>query len=170
MTALSLWPPSRMPSWWRPAAVFSETQRFLDFLPFAPFTTSSPLSKSCFSIRSPTVTLSISNVNYAPITSPRRGTPWKNPLIEVRHRRVFRKVQILVIANKFGTSGFLYRSNKLMFDEQSKNLWSTLEGKPVVGSLVGSGLRLRSHPLVTTTWGEWKSASRHHGLVTEHGP
>ena len=61
------------------------TQRFLDFLPFAPFTTSSPLSKSCFSIRSPTVTLSISNANYAPITSPRRGTPWKNPLIEVRH-------------------------------------------------------------------------------------
>ena len=57
---------------------------------------------------------------------------------------------------KFGTSGFLYRSNKLMFDQESMSLWSTLEGKPVVGSLVGSGLRLRSHPIVTTTWGEWK--------------
>ncbi len=57
---------------------------------------------------------------------------------------------------KFGTSGFLYRSNKLMFDQESMSLWSTLEGKPVVGSLVGAGLRLRSHPIVTTTWGEWK--------------
>ena len=57
----------------------------------------------------------------------------------------------------FGTSGFLYRSNKLMFDEESMSLWSTLEGKPVVGGLVGSGLRLRSHPVVTTTWGEWKA-------------
>jgi hypothetical protein len=57
---------------------------------------------------------------------------------------------------RFGTSGLLYRSNKLMFDEESKSLWSSLEGKPVIGSLVGSGLRLRSLPVVTTTWGEWK--------------
>ena len=57
----------------------------------------------------------------------------------------------------FGTSGLLYRSNKLMFDEESLNLWSTLEGKPVVGSLVKSGLRLGSRPLVTTTWGEWRT-------------
>ncbi len=42
----------------------------------------------------------------------------------------------------FGTSGFLYQSNKLMFDHESKSLWSTLEGKPVIGPLVGSGLRL----------------------------
>lgn len=37
----------------------------------------------------------------------------------------------------FGTSGLLYRSNKLMFDEETKSLWSTLEGKPVVGPLAG---------------------------------
>ena len=37
----------------------------------------------------------------------------------------------------FGTSGLLYRSNKLMFDEETRSLWSSLEGMPVVGSLVG---------------------------------
>ena len=58
---------------------------------------------------------------------------------------------------KFGTSGLLYRSNKLMFDHETRSLWSTFQGVPVVGALVGSGLRLKSHPVVTTTWGEWRS-------------
>jgi hypothetical protein len=56
----------------------------------------------------------------------------------------------------FGTSGLLYRSNKLMFDEETGSLWSSLEGMPVVGPLVNQGLRLTFHPVVTTTWGEWK--------------
>lgn len=58
----------------------------------------------------------------------------------------------------FGTSGLLYRSNKLMFDEETATLWSTLEGAPAVGPLVGSGLRLKARPIVTTTWGEWRRA------------
>ena len=58
---------------------------------------------------------------------------------------------------RLGTSGLLYRSNKLMFDEETGSLWSTLEGRPVVGDLVGAGLQLRSRPVVTTTWGEWKA-------------
>lgn len=58
---------------------------------------------------------------------------------------------------RFGTSGLLYRSNKLMFDEGTASLWSTLEGEPVVGRLVGSGLELVSHAAVTTTWGEWRA-------------
>jgi len=57
-----------------------------------------------------------------------------------------------------GTSGFLYRSNKLMFDEETKSLWSTLEGRPVIGPLAGSGVELRYRPVVTTTWGEWRAA------------
>jgi hypothetical protein len=58
----------------------------------------------------------------------------------------------------FGTSGLLYRSNKLMFDEETRSLWSTLEGRPVVGLLAGSGLQLRFRSAVTTTWGEWRKA------------
>jgi len=66
-----------------------------------------------------------------------------------------------VVAGKrigFGTSGLLYRSNKLMFDEETMSLWNTIDGTPVVGPLAGSGLQLTSHPAVTTTWGEWRAA------------
>ena len=56
----------------------------------------------------------------------------------------------------FGTSGLLYRSNKLMFDHETKSLWNTFEGVPVVGALAGSDLRLTAHAVVTTTWGEWR--------------
>jgi hypothetical protein len=58
--------------------------------------------------------------------------------------------------HELGTSGFLYRSNKLMYDHATKSLWSTLAGEPVVGPLVGTGLVLESLPVVTTTWGEWR--------------
>lgn len=57
---------------------------------------------------------------------------------------------------RFGTSGLLYRSNKLMFDELTGSLWSSVEGRPVVGPLTGSDLALEAFPVVTTTWGEWK--------------
>ena len=56
----------------------------------------------------------------------------------------------------FGTSGLIYRSNKLMFDHESNSLWSTLLGTPVIGKLAGSGLKLESLPIVTTRWGEWR--------------
>ena len=63
-----------------------------------------------------------------------------------------------------GTSGFLYRSNKLMYDRATQSLWSTTRGEPVVGPLVapeaerasGGGIRLDRRPVVTTTWGEWR--------------
>lgn len=58
----------------------------------------------------------------------------------------------------FGTSGLLYRSNKLMFDHESLSLWSTVEGRPVIGPLAGSGLELTAYPVVTTTWREWRAA------------
>lgn len=58
---------------------------------------------------------------------------------------------------KFGTSGFLCRSNKLFFDEATKSLWSTLEGKPVVGKLINQDLELNLRSSVTTTWEEWKN-------------
>ena len=56
-----------------------------------------------------------------------------------------------------GTSGFLYRSNKLMYDKETQSLWSTFSGSPVVGSLVGKGIKFQHRYVVTTTWGEWKA-------------
>jgi hypothetical protein len=58
----------------------------------------------------------------------------------------------------FGTSGLLYRSNKLMFDSESMSLWSTLDGRPVIGELAGAPLQLEALPIVTTTWREWKTS------------
>lgn len=58
---------------------------------------------------------------------------------------------------QLGTSGFLYRSNKLMYDRATSSMWSTLHGAPVVGPLVGKGIILKRRSVVTTTWGEWKS-------------
>ncbi|MGB5881672.1 MAG: DUF3179 domain-containing (seleno)protein, partial [Thermoanaerobaculia bacterium] len=42
----------------------------------------------------------------------------------------------------FGTSGLLYRSNKLMFDRQTLTLWSNLTGEPVIGRLARSSIHL----------------------------
>ncbi len=59
----------------------------------------------------------------------------------------------------FGSSGFLYRSNKLMYDTQTNSLWNQFTGRPVVGPLTGSGIELKTRPVVITRWSEW--AARH---------
>jgi hypothetical protein len=57
----------------------------------------------------------------------------------------------------FGTSGLLYRSNKLLFDHETASLWSSLTGEPVVGPLVALNLKMSALPVVTTTWREWRT-------------
>jgi hypothetical protein len=66
-------------------------------------------------------------------------------------------------ARLFGSSGLLYRSNKLMYDEETLSLWSNLTGEPVAGPLAGRGIALAPLPLTVTTWGEWK---RRHPATT----
>ena len=46
------------------------------------------------------------------------------------------------VHHELGTSGFLYRSNKLMYDHATMSLWSTFAGEPAVGPLVGRGIEL----------------------------
>ena len=60
------------------------------------------------------------------------------------------------VNHALGTSGFLYRSNKLMYDQATQSLWSTMRGTPVVGPLAGKGIVLDRGSVVTTTWGEWR--------------
>ena len=61
----------------------------------------------------------------------------------------------------FGTSGFLFRSNKLMYDRTTRTLWNQFTGEPVLGSLAddmdadGEPLRLSLLPVVLTTWEDW---------------
>ncbi len=56
---------------------------------------------------------------------------------------------------EFGTSGMLYRSNKLMYDRATETLWHQFRGEPAVGPLAGSGIRLEILPNTLTTWMEW---------------
>ncbi len=60
------------------------------------------------------------------------------------------------VDHEFGTSGFLYRSNKLMYDQATQSLWMTLLGQPVIGPLVEEDITLEYRSVVTTTWGEWR--------------
>ncbi len=78
---------------------------------------------------------------------------------------------------RFGTSGLLYRSNKLMYDRNTRTLWNQFSGKPAWGALVGEGIRLAVLPVVVTTWGDW--VARHPdttvldintGFIRDYGP
>lgn len=61
----------------------------------------------------------------------------------------------------FGTSGLLYRSNKLMFDHKTLTLWSNITGEAVLGALAGAPgkptRRLAFLPVSVATWGGWRS-------------
>ena len=56
----------------------------------------------------------------------------------------------------FGTSGLLYRSNKLMFDRATLSLWSNLTGEAVVGERAAQGSRLTMLPMTLTRWDAWR--------------
>ena len=57
---------------------------------------------------------------------------------------------------RFGTSGLLYRANKLMWDDRTESLWNQFTGEPVIGPLAQSGLKLESLPLVLEPWVRWR--------------
>jgi len=61
----------------------------------------------------------------------------------------------------FGSSGLLYRSNKLMYDHATQSLWNQFTGRPVVGALTGSGIELKTRPVTITTWEDWKARNPH---------
>ena len=58
----------------------------------------------------------------------------------------------------FGSSGFLYRSNKLMFDRETNSLWNQFTGEPVTGPLADSGIQLKIRPVTITSWSNWKKS------------
>jgi Protein of unknown function (DUF3179) len=55
----------------------------------------------------------------------------------------------------FGSSGMLYRSNKLMFDRETDSLWNQFTGEPVTGKLLTSGIKLKIRPVTITSWKNW---------------
>ena len=59
----------------------------------------------------------------------------------------------------FGSSGFLYRSNKLMFDRQTDSLWNQFTGEPVSGPLVAADITLKILPVAITSWAKWQASN-----------
>ncbi len=56
----------------------------------------------------------------------------------------------------FGTSGYLYQGDKLLYDRATRSLWHAMTGRPVVGRLALSGIELTRLPITVTTWAAWK--------------
>ena len=70
-------------------------------------------------------------------------------------------------ATTFGTSGLLYRSNKLMYDRLTNTLWSSLVGRPVIGKLAKrDDLKLDYFPAALTTWQEWLEEHPDTGIIS----
>lgn len=63
---------------------------------------------------------------------------------------------------EFGVSGLLYNSDVLMYDLETKSLWSQIERHAVTGEMLGA--QLESLPAVHTTWRHW-SEQNPEGLV-----
>ncbi len=58
--------------------------------------------------------------------------------------------------SRFGTSGKLYQSNMVMYDEDTDTYWQQIDGKAIVGELVGQELEEIS--IDTVTWRDWKKS------------
>lgn len=56
----------------------------------------------------------------------------------------------------FGVSGLLYESNLVMYDTETRSLWSQRLGAAVRGPRTGTHLSIV--PFSTTTWGKWRDA------------
>lgn len=75
----------------------------------------------------------------------------------------------LLNGQQLAASGFVDRGDTLLYDRATNSLWSSLLGRPVVGSLVNKNIQLQQLPAVVTRWSEWH---RRHpdSLVTADDP
>jgi len=55
----------------------------------------------------------------------------------------------------FGVSGLLYRSNVLMYDQQTESLWLQVKRRAVTGPMTGT--ELKTLPSTVTTWRKWRN-------------
>jgi hypothetical protein len=74
----------------------------------------------------------------------------------------------------FGTSGMLYNSALVMYDRQTRSLWSHFTAQAIAGALTGT--TLDTIPVQTVAWGDWRAAhpdglvlSRQTGFDRDYG-
>ena len=67
------------------------------------------------------------------------------PFIDINGKRTY---------SRFGTSGKLYNSNLVMYDEETDTYWQQIDGKAIVGELTGQELKEIS--IDTVVWRDYK--------------
>ena len=69
------------------------------------------------------------------------------------------------IESRFGTSGKLYNSNLVMYDEKTDTYWQQIDGKAIVGELTGQELKEIS--VDTVVWRDWKSSHKDSEVLSQ---
>ena len=67
------------------------------------------------------------------------------------------------------TSGLLSRSNKVMYELNTKSVFDTFTGRAVSGPLREAGVALEQTTVVTSSWVEWKAAHPNTTIVARDG-
>jgi hypothetical protein len=67
------------------------------------------------------------------------------------------------------TSGLLSRSNKVMYDLETRSVLDTFTGEALSGPLQDAGVILDQATVVVTTWGEWRAAHPATRIVARDG-
>jgi hypothetical protein len=67
------------------------------------------------------------------------------------------------------TSGLLSRSNKVMYDLETKSAFDTFTGRAISGPLREAGVTLEQVTVVASTWGEWRRAHPDTRIVAQDG-
>jgi len=61
------------------------------------------------------------------------------------------------VITEFGVSGKLHNSDLVMYDRYEGNFWQQITGEAIVGPAARRDEKLKQVPIITTTWGEWKT-------------
>jgi len=69
------------------------------------------------------------------------------------------------IETKFGTSGKLYNSNLVMYDELTDTYWTQIEGQAIVGELTGQ--KLKDMSIDTVVWRDWKAEHKDSEVLSQ---
>jgi len=67
------------------------------------------------------------------------------------------------------TSGLLSRSNKVMYDLNTRSVFDTFTGRALSGPLQDADVQLEQISVVASTWGEWKQAHPDTSILAEDG-
>ncbi len=70
------------------------------------------------------------------------------------------------VESRFGTSGKLYNSNLVMYDEKTDTYWQQIDGKAIVGDLIGQELKEIS--IDTVVWRDWKTTHKDSEVLSQN--